>query len=469
MQRLHPLATVQPQHSLLTGSLRCTVVGARRSGLAASLLAAELGWDVFLTEIEELDPASVEPALSHPRITIELGTHTIERAVETDVVIVSPGIPPSAPIVTHARDRGIPVIGELEFASRYARSPIIAITGTNGKTTTTALTAHILRSAGYDAVACGNIGLPLSDVVRRDLEQLPSRRIYVVEASSYQLVWTDMFHPVVAVILNITPDHLAYHGSMEEYVRAKWRIFRNQTHDDVLILCADDPYAAGASRHARSRIEWFSMHPVAAGMYMRGDDESIVLVSSTTEVKLMHTCELSLRGRHNVYNSMAAALAARAFEVTNENLRDSLVSFAGVEHRLEHVRIVRGVEYVNDSKATNVNATWYALQAFERPIVLVLGGRGESNDYSILDDLVRQRCRCIIAFGEEAETIFNHFSSTVRCIRVETLAEAVHSAHDAAESGDVVLFSPACKSFDQFINFEHRGTVFKELVYQLPD
>lgn len=449
--------------------MRYTVIGAGRSGTAAAILATLLGNDVFVTESAPREQCPSAQLLAQYNIKAEFGGHSTDRALDTDIIISSPGIPPSAPILCAARTRGIPIIGEMEFASRYASAPIIAITGTNGKTTTAALTAHILSAAGYNAIACGNIGLPLAQVVASDLHQLPPARVYVVEASSYQLAQTETFHPRVAVILNITPDHLQYHGSFEEYVRAKWKIFQQQTPDDVLILCADDPHAAEASRYARSRIEWFGLHPVAAGMYARSSDRSIVLVSSTTEVKLMSYTDLPVRGVHNVYNSMAAALAARAFEVTNENLRDSLLSFTGVEHRLERVRYVGGVEYINDSKATNINATWYALQAYEQPIVLILGGQAERNDYTTLDDLVRERCRCVISFGQEADAIFNHFCTRVRCYRTDTLQEAVQQAHAVAQAGDIVLFSPACKSFDQFINFEHRGHVFKELVHQLPD
>lgn len=452
-----------------TLSQRCTIVGAGRSGIAATRLALELGYQVFLTELQPQPPRELEMLRDHPCFDAEFGRHNLDRALDADVIITSPGIRPTIPLLQQAIERGIPVISELEFASRYATAPIIAITGTNGKTTTTALTAHILRRSGYNASACGNIGIPFSDVVTNDLHVQTPHRVYVVESSSYQLHRTTTFHPKVAIILNITPDHLVYHGSMEAYVQAKWKIFQNQTPDDVLILCADDPNAAGASRYARSRIEWFSRHPVAAGMYYSESDKSIILVCSNMEVKLMHWCDLPLRGPHNVYNSMAAALAARAFEVTNENIRDSLLSFAGVEHRLEHVRIVNGVEYINDSKATNINATWYALQAFEQPIVLLMGGQADTNDYSVLTDLIHQRCRCVIAFGEEASAIFNHFCSHVRCYRVDTLEQAVECAQQVAQPGDIVLFSPACKSFDQFINFEHRGTVFKELVHQLPE
>ncbi|MCX7930513.1 MAG: UDP-N-acetylmuramoyl-L-alanine--D-glutamate ligase [Chlorobi bacterium] len=448
--------------------MRCTVIGAGKSGIAAAQLAQALGYKVFVTESA---PAERYPALEYLRqsgIEFECGGHTLERALEADLIVSSPGIPPSAPILHAARNANIELIGELEFSSRFAHAPIIAITGTNGKTTTTALTAHILRSGGYDAIACGNNGLPLSQVIAEDLANRPSRRVYVVEASSYQLSQTVQFHPVVAAILNITPDHLAYHGSMDNYVQAKWKIFQNQTPNDVLILCADDPRAAEASHYAQSRIEWFGLHPVAAGMYANTTESSIVLVSSNTEVKLMRYTDLPVRGIHNVYNSMAAALAARAMEVTNENIRDSLLSFTGVEHRLEHVRFVGGIEYINDSKATNVNATWYALQAFEQPIVLLLGGQADNNDYSVLDDLVRQQCRCIVCFGQEAQHIFDHFCTSVRCYRTDTLEEAVTIAHSVAYPGDIVLLSPACKSFDEFINFEHRGSVFKEAVYRLP-
>lgn len=454
----------QPQYSR-----RCTVVGARRSGIAAARLAADCGYRVFITEATPKEHLRDLSWLDNAEIEAEFGTHTLERALDTELIVTSPGVPPSAPVLQAALERGIPVVSELEFASWHANAPIVAITGTNGKTTTTALTAHILSKTGYDALACGNIGLPFSDVVRSDLHDRPSGRIYVVETSSFQLLWTKRFHPSVAAILNITQDHLDYHGSMHAYIHAKWKIFHNQTSEDVLILCADDPHAAEASRHARSHVRWFSLRPVVDGMYLRSSDQSIVEVSSTVEAKLMYRSELPVRGVHNVYNAMAAALAARAFEVTNENLRDSLLSFAGVEHRLEHVRTIGGVEYINDSKATNVNATWYALEAFEQPVVLLLGGHAENNDYSMLDAAVRKRCRCVIAFGEQAPVIFNHFCTLVRCYQVRTLADAIVCAHRIAEPGDVVLLSPACKSFDEFVNFEHRGTTFKKLVEQLPN
>lgn len=450
-----------------------TIVGAGKSGLAAALLAQKKGFGVFVTETKTSEQlGNTAYILEDHQISFESGGHS-ERALSCDRIIVSPGVPPNNTFIQEANRRGIPIISELEFAWSFLepqRNPVIAITGTNGKTTTTALTAHVLNCSGRKAIACGNIGTPLSALI----DTLEPETILVVETSSYQLDKTQTFCPDVAVILNITPDHLSYHGSYEEYCQAKWKIFMNQTEKNVVILCADNPDAARAAQNGlypmKAHLQFFSVRAPQQGAYT--NDGWIVLRrpaggNQYKEERIMRIDELRIPGVHNVYNSMAAALSARAFEVRNENIRDSLMSFTGVEHRLEFVRVLNDVEYINDSKATNVNSTWYALSSYQKPLLWIAGGRGDNNDYAQLDELVRERVQGIICVGEEADTIFHHFSGFTRCVRVTSFDEAVLTAQGLANPGDVVLFSPACKSFDMFINYEHRGEVFKELVGQL--
>ncbi len=437
--------------------MRITIVGAATSGLAAAHLAARQGHDVFVTDARPLSP-TIAGELTERGIRHEGGGHT-NAALDADLVIVSPGVPPTNVVRAQAAERGIELIGELEYASRFLPNPIIGITGTNGKTTTTALTAHILNASGRAAVTGGNIGTPLSTYVG----QLDPSVVIVAECSSYQLDTTTSFRPHVAMLLNITPDHITYHGSFQQYVHAKWKIAAHQQASDVLVLNADDANAANAASAARSMVRFFSLTHEVEGAFVRGD-EIVFRDQQHNEEILMPLRRIGLPGAHNAANSMAAALAARAFEVRNENIRDSLMSFNGVEHRLENVRIVRGVRYVNDSKATNINAAWFALSSYDHPIVWIAGGRGDNNDYTALDDLVAENVKAIVCIGEEAEAIFNHWCTTKRCVKAATLDDAVRTAADLAIAEDVVLFSPACKSFDMFANFEERGRAFKDSV-----
>ncbi len=440
-----------------------TIVGAGRSGVAAALLARSVSGRVFLSESGPEDKfEAARRQLEEAGIPAEFGGHSARALDDCDCLISSPGVPPQASIFGEAARRGIPVIGELEFAWRHLANPCIAITGTNGKTTTVSLLTSMLKRAGRQAVAAGNIGRPLSSLVGA----IDPDTIIVLELSSYQLDRIDRFRPDVAVILNIAPDHLAYHGSFDRYCEAKSRIFSNQTAENVLILNADDPTTAACSRQARASVQYFAAGPVEDGMFLHQGRLFFSNVQQQEE-ELMDAERIRMPGIHNVYNSMAASLAARVFELSNEDIRDSLMSFAGVEHRLEPVREWRGVEYVNDSKATNTNATWYALGSFNKPIVWIAGGRGDNNDYSGLDDLVRRHVQCVITIGEESRAIFNHFSSLIRCIEAASMSEAVRLSSEMAEDGDVVLFSPACKSFDMFANFEMRGLAFKNEVSEL--
>jgi UDP-N-acetylmuramoylalanine--D-glutamate ligase len=448
------------------GNMNYTIIGAARSGLASARLAKSLGnGNVFLTEFKpESDFSETASELKKLGVECEFGGNT-ERALETDLIITSPGVLPSTWIISEADRRGIKIISEMEFGSQYIHNPIIAITGTNGKTTTTTLTAYMLKQAGRTAVTAGNIGTPICELVG----EVSDDTIIVAEVSSFQLDRVDTFKPQVAMILNITPDHLYYHSTMENYSLAKWKISSRQSQKDLLILNADDEGILKSLRPTNAQTAWFSMSSlgenVNRGIYNR--DGRMILKMQNKEEEIMLFDEIRLPGVHNAYNSMAAILAVRAFEIKNENIRDSLVAFEGVEHRLEYVRSLDGVEYVNDSKATNVNATWYALSSYKSPIVWIAGGRGDNNDYSQLDNLVRKNVKCIVAMGEEADAIFNHFSTMVRCIKVHSMEDAVDSARVNAEPGDIALFTPACKSFDMFMNYEHRGEVFKEVVNDL--
>jgi len=442
--------------------MKITIIGAGKSGVAAALLAKKKGFDVFLTEKKNLeDCQEAVEVIQKENIEYEFGKHTLDALHNSDLVVTSPGVPPDNDVIKLAENKNIKIVSELEFAYNFLENPIIAITGTNGKTTTTTLTAFILNNSGKKAITAGNIGTPLSSLV----DNVDKNTILVVEASSFQLDRIEKFKPDVAVILNISPDHLYYHSTMSNYISAKWKIFLNQNEKDLLILNADDNELKKAAMQSRGKVAWFSLNPVDYGIFAK-QGKMIARLSDNEEVIMLFD-EIRIPGIHNAYNSMAAVLAARAFEIRNENIRDSLMAFQGVEHRLEFVRTINGVDYINDSKATNVNATWYALSSYKEPIIWIAGGRGDSNDYSLLDDVVSKNVKCIIAIGEETDNIFNHFSSMKRCFKESNLVNAVVRAKEQAQAGDVVLFTPACKSFDMFINYEHRGEVFKEIVKEL--
>jgi UDP-N-acetylmuramoylalanine--D-glutamate ligase len=441
--------------------MRVTILGAGRSGLAAALLAQRNGEHVFVTDASPMEKlAASASTLDQHHIPAEYGGHT-DRALQADLLITSPGVPASSPLRQAALAAGIPVIGELEYASRYVENRMVAITGTNGKTTTTALTTHVLVGGGLKAVSCGNIGTPLSSLVG----SLEPSTVVVIEASSFQLDTTVDFHPNVSVILNITPDHIGYHGSFESYQQSKWKIFARQRENDLVVLNADDEHVMAATSAIGCTTAFFSTQREVEGAFVRGGE--VVFRSSNKEEPLMPVRRLGLPGLHNTYNSMASALASRAFEVSNSSIRDSLSSFAGVEHRLESVRTLSGVKWVNDSKATNINAAWYALASFDHPIVWIAGGRADENDYSLLDELVDTNVRAIVCIGEQADAIFNRWCTSHRCVKAHTMLDAVHIAADLAESSEIVLLSPACKSFDMFSSYEERGKAFKDAVLGL--
>ncbi len=441
--------------------MRISIIGAARSGIAAANLAKDSNYDIFISEFKTADNFdNLIPYLEERNIQFEFGQHSSNKILKSDFIVVSPGVPNDLPVLLEAECHNIPIISEIEFAWRNCDNKIIAITGTNGKTTTTKLTEFILNKSGKKAIAAGNIGNPFSEVIRK----IDKETIVVLEVSSYQLDRIVSFNPDVSVILNITPDHLSYHKSMENYIKAKLNIYKNHNENNLLILNSDDEILIQNEHFTRGRVKYFSFNKKVEGIYCQNGEIILNYSDKHKEGILMSIEELSLPGLHNVYNSMAAALSARAFEITNENLRDSLMQFDGVEHRLEFVRTINGVDFINDSKATNVNATWYALSSYDNPIIWIAGGRADNNDYSQLDQVVKDNVKSIICFGEEADNIFNHFAVMKRCFKVIDLEEAIIKALEISQSGDIVLFTPACKSFDMFLNFEHRGEVFKDIV-----
>ena len=447
-----------------------TVVGGARSGRAVAQLLAEAGAEVFLTE-QGPSTEGLEDMLDAAGVEYEFEGHT-SRAIEADFFVLSPGVPTQSNIVQQAQRAGLSIYSEIEVASWFCEAPIVAITGTNGKTTTTSLTGHVFRqvladASGREAIVAGNIGYPFSDYV---MDAGPED-VVVLEVSSFQLDHVDTFHPAVSVILNITPDHLdRYDHDFNAYAQAKFNIFRNQGTGDVVVYNRDDDlvrdYVTWAAEEQGMRPLGFTLtDEPGPGAYLQ--DDRIFLRIEDGE-PLMQRDELALRGRHNLYNSLAAAVSARVMEVERDVIRESLAGFEGVPHRLEEIRTVDGVLYVNDSKATNVNAVWYALESFDRPVVLIAGGRDKGNDYTDLKPLVRKGVRAVVAMGESAEKVYEELGTEAEERgKARSMEEALNLAQDFAESGDAVLLSPACSSFDMYENYEERGDIFRRLVKTL--
>jgi len=440
--------------------MKLVVLGAQESGVGAARLAKQRGLDVFVSDAGTIKP-NYREELKASGIAFEEGGHTATRVLDADEVVKSPGIPDTASLVTAAVAKGIPVISEIEFAYRYCNGKIIAITGSNGKTTTTLLTHHILQKAGLDVAVGGNVGNSFAGLVADG-----DNAYYVLELSSFQLDGIRAFRPDIAVLLNITPDHLdRYHYRMENYVASKFRVAMNQVPDDHFIHCADDPETiAWLHEHTVKARRWpFSIHhTVDQGAYLKDDQLQITTDQSTFRMSII---ELALKGKHNVYNSMAAGIAARVLDIRKDIVRESLSDFQNVEHRLEHVALVHGIEFINDSKATNVNSTWYALESMDKPVVWIVGGVDKGNDYTTLRDLVKHKVKAIVCLGTDNEKIHKAFVGLVPVITETASAEqAVQTAYEASETGDVVLLSPACASFDLFENYEERGRKFKAAV-----
>ena len=438
------------------------VVGLARTGIATALFCAERGARVTATEARpELEIAETAAKLRAAGVTLELGGHRAETFVQQDLIVPSPGVPPMMPALAAARAIGVPVWSEIELAWRFLRGRLICITGSNGKTTTTSLIGHILEIARMPVQVAGNIGTPL--ISRVDLSSDAS--FTVVEASSFQLESISAFRPDIAVLLNFTPDHLDRHGSIEAYGRAKARVFENQTEQDAAVINADD---AGAPQYAPAgpRVFYFSrVTRVASGCYLRGNE--IVFRCDGTETVLLVRKDIGLRGSHNVENVLAAAAAARLAGAEPAAIAEGVRTFAGVEHRIEYVATISGVEYFNDSKATNVDATLKALDAFPGNVLVILGGKDKGSNFGILRQALRGHARMALLIGSAAEKIETELAGVIPVERAETLARAVEMASRHARSGDVVLLAPACASFDQFENYEQRGRVFKQLVREL--
>jgi UDP-N-acetylmuramoylalanine--D-glutamate ligase len=441
---------------------RVLVVGLARTGVATALFCAERGARVTATDARtenEIGEAIV--LLRAAGVILELGGHRENSFLEQDLIVPSPGVPADTPLLQAARAKGVTTWSEVELADRFLRGCLIGITGSNGKTTTTSLIQHILKNAGFSTILAGNIGTPLIAHVG----QTSGDSITVVELSSFQLELIETFRPNISVFLNLTPDHLDRHHTLEAYGRAKARIFENQTEADSAVLNADDP-ATTPLAPTKPQVYWFSRKQrVAQGAFAR--DNEIVFRRDGQEEAVLHLKDIPLAGGHNVENVLAAVAAARLAGAEPAAIGKGVRSFAGVEHRLEFVAEIAGVRYYNDSKATNVDATLKALDAFPGRILIVLGGKDKGSDYTVLQKPLREKAILALLIGAAAEKIENQITGSVAIERAGTIERAVEIASHAARPGDVVLLAPACASFDQFQNYEHRGRVFKELVHQL--
>lgn len=442
---------------------RIVVLGAGESGTGAAVLAQKQGFDVFVSDLSEIKPEYKRVLDSHG-ICWEEKQHTEAEVLNADEVIKSPGIPDKAPVVRKLREKGVPVISEIEFAGRYTDAKMICITGSNGKTTTTMLIYHILKNAGLNVGLAGNVGQSLALQVATC-----SFDYYVVELSSFQLDGMTEFKADIAVLLNITPDHLdRYDYKFQNYIDSKFRIIQNQTEKDAFIYWENDPVikAELAKRDIRSTLYPFALE---RGEKTRAFVEKEQLVMQVLKSVLrMPVSELALEGTHNTYNSMASGLAASVLDVKKEVIRESLKGFHPVEHRLEYVATVRNVRYVNDSKATNVNSCWYALSSMKTPTVLILGGIDKGNDYAEIEELVHEKVRALIFMGKDNSLLHRFFDKKGKqIVDVDSMEAAVQAAYELALEGDTVLLSPCCASFDLFKSYEDRGRQFKECVKRL--
>ena len=444
---------------------RVVVLGGAESGVGAAVLAKTKGFDVFLSDNGKIRP-EYAATLEQWGIPFEQGGHSEEKILCADEVVKSPGIPSTAPLVRKLAEQGTHIVSEIEFASRYDSAKKICVTGSNGKTTTTSLIHYLLCDAGLNAGLGGNIGKSYAMQVATEKHDY-----YVLEISSFQLDDTYVFRPDIAIITNITPDHLdRYDGKMENYVKAKFKIAQNLREEDCFIFDSDDKITI---EHLSRIVLKAKMLPftqqgkVEQGACLEDDKIVVRYEDSRTDIYLR---DLALGGKHNIYNSMAAALAAKATGISDEVIRRSLKSFSPIEHRLEPVLSVKGVMYINDSKATNIDSAWYALESQTRPVVWIVGGKDKGNDYSILEELVRQKVKAVVCMGlhnEKIHAAFEHIVGAERIVDTFSATEAVQAASSLAEEGDVVLLSPCCASFDLFENYEDRGRKFKEAVRKL--
>ena len=439
---------------------KISIIGAVRSGLGAAKLAKQLGAIPFVSDAgsEEKLKSSIE-YLKNEKIDFEVSSHT-EKVFDCDLMVVSPGVPSDSEVIKNARSKSIKIISELEFASSFCKANIIGITGTNGKTTTTSLCDYLLNECGVKSYSAGNIGLAFSEIATTAKET----EFVSLEISSFQLDLIDKFKPKVAMILNITPDHLnRYENSVEKYALSKLKIYENQDANDYLIISKDSELLNQYFKTPKSKILFFSTSKkVSNGCYSENDEVKFVkndVVEFSCKVS-----DIFIKGEHNIQNAMAVIIAAKIFNLDNEKILEALKSFKGVEHRLELVREIEGVRFINDSKATNIDSVVVALKSFDEPIFLILGGQDKGNDYSMIEDLVIEKVKKIYAIGSSSEKVFNYFHSKVKTEIKKDFDEVINASLSEAREGDVVLLSPACASFDMFDNYEHRGKVFKEII-----
>jgi UDP-N-acetylmuramoylalanine--D-glutamate ligase len=443
---------------------RIVILGAAESGVGAALLAKQQGYDVFVSDgamIKDL----YKKELTENKIRFEEGQHSNNLIFDAGEIIKSPGIPEKNELIHELRKQNKPVISEIEFAYRYkGNSKMIAITGSNGKTTTTAMLYHICKEGGLDCAMCGNIGYSFA----RQIAQAP-KKVYVVEVSSFQLDDIAQFRPDIAILTNITEDHLdRYNYQMENYIAAKFKITRNLQAIDAFIYCADDPVT---SQNINNYPINSTNYPISmnketkTGAFIKNGKMTIIKGS---EIMEMNVNDFTVKGKHNQYNTMAAALAASLIGIRKDKIREAITTFESISHRLEPVAFIRGVEYINDSKATNINSTWYALESMTKPTILILGGVDKGNDYGVLMELVKEKVKAIICLGKDNRKIHEAFGKTVELIvNTQNMEECVKAAYHFGTIGDAVLLSPACASFDLFKNFEDRGDQFKKAVKDL--
>ena len=444
-------------------SKRAVILGAAESGVGAAILARQQGFDVFVSDLGAIK-GKYKKELQERQLDFEEGQHTEAKIVNADMVIKSPGIPDKAPLIKKLKGLRVPVISEIEFAGRYTSAKKICISGSNGKTTTTLLTYHMLQKAGYHVGLAGNVGQSFAwQVAEKDFDY------YVIELSSFQLDGMVDFKADIAVLLNITPDHLdRYEYRMENYVDSKFRITQNQTAQDLFIWCSDDPVLKLEmdKRKIAAKCVPFGLGlPPVQGA---GVIDNKLIINWKQNIFTMSILDIALQGNHNTYNSMAAGISGMAVNIRNETIRESMADFKGVEHRLERFLKVHGIEFINDSKATNINSTWYALESMSQPTVWIVGGIDKGNDYSQLTELVKKKVKAIVCLGIDNSKILEAFKQVgIDMVETQTMEDAVRSAYYLAKNGDTVLLSPACASFDLFDNYEDRGYQFKNAVKEL--
>jgi UDP-N-acetylmuramoylalanine--D-glutamate ligase len=443
---------------------KLVILGAGESGVGTALLAKQKGYEVFVSDGGAIK-ANFQKELEEASIDFESGTHNVERILAADEVMKSPGIPEKNEMVKAIRAKGIPVISEIEFGYRYKdNSKIAAITGSNGKTTTTSLLYHICKLVNEDVAMVGNIGYSFA----RQIAQAP-KALYIIEVSSFQLDDIQFFKPEIAILLNITEDHLdRYDHQFDNYIKSKFRIIENQTAEDYFIYCIDDETIV---KHLElltintNPLPFSMKQEVKKGGYIKNDQ---MMLKIQEERVTMSIYDFALKGKHNAYNTMAASIAATTLGIRKEKIREAVSNFHSLEHRMEFVATVRGVDFINDSKATNVNSTWYALESMQKNTVLILGGVDKGNDYELIADLVKEKVKAIVCMGTDNKKIIEFFKDKVSTIvEVDTAKKAVNASFKLAEKGDLVLMSPACASFDLFKNYEDRGRQFKESVKEL--